>query len=90
MNTENWIVQTLSGDEWGYVKRLIINSVTRQISYADVIVASSGRLIRIPWEDIEVRNEGIKLRVSEGEVQTGARKPSGHNLAKTVSMDVWP
>jgi hypothetical protein len=90
MSTESWIVKTLGGDEWGFVKRLIINSVTRQISHADVIVAATGRLIRLPWESFEVRTEGIKLRISEGQVQVGARKPSDYKLAETVSMELWP
>jgi len=64
MSTENWIVHTLRGDEWGFVKRLIIDSATRRISHADVIVASTGRLIRVPWESFEVLNEEIRLRVS--------------------------
>ncbi len=90
MSTESWIVKTLGGDEWGFVKRLIINSVTRQISHADVIVAATGRLIRLPWDSFDVRTEGIKLRIPEGQAQVGGRKPSEAKLGDTVSMELWP
>lgn len=90
MRTESWIVKTLGGAEWGFVKRLIIDSVTRQISHADVILSESGRLIRIPWENFEVRDEGIILSVPEGQVNVNAIRPSGVGLANTVAMEVWP
>ena len=66
MSTENWIVKTLGGEEWGFVKRLIINSVTKQISHADVTLSDTGQLIRIPWERFEVRDEGIILACRKG------------------------
>lgn len=90
MNTECWIVKTLGGAEWGFVKRLIIDSVTRQISHADVILSETGRLIRIPWENFEVRDEGIILGMPEGQVHANAIKSSGVGLANTVAMEVWP
>jgi hypothetical protein len=90
MSTENWIVNSLGGEEWGFIKRLIINSATRQISHADVILSETGRLIRIPWESFEVRDEGISLCMPEGQVNTNARRPSGVGLADTVAMEVWP
>lgn len=90
MSTENWIVRTSCGDEWGFVKRLILNSGTKQISHADVIVADTGRLIRLPWESFDVAREGIKLRVSEGQVQTGALRPSDFKMAETIPMELWP
>ena len=49
MSTENWIVMTPGGAEWGFVKRLILDSGTKQISHADVILSETGRLIRPPW-----------------------------------------
>lgn len=90
MRTESWIVKTLGGAEWGFVKRLIIDSVTRQISHADVILSETGRLIRIPWENFEVRDEGIILSMPEGQVSANAIRPSGVGLANTVAMEVWP
>lgn len=90
MSTENWIVKTLGGEEWGFVKRLIIDSVTKQISHADVILSHTGRLIRIPWENFEVRDEGIKLSVPEGQADANAVRSGGVGLADTVAMEVWP
>jgi hypothetical protein len=90
MSTENWIVKTLGGEEWGFVKRLIIDSVTRQISHADVILSETGRLIRIPWESFEVRDEGIRLGIPEGQVNANAIRPNGVAGADTVAMEVWP
>jgi hypothetical protein len=90
MSTETWVVTTLSGEEWGFVKRLIIDSVTRQISHADVILSDTGRLIRIPWENFEVRDEGIKLSMPEGQVNANAIRPNGVGYAGSVAMEVWP
>ena len=90
MRTENWIVKTLDGQEWGFVKRLIINSVTRQISHADVILSETGRLIRIPWESIEVRDDGIYLKMPEGQMNANVIKLSGAELTDTVTIKVQP
>ena len=90
MRTENWIVKTLDGQERGFVKRLIINSFTMEISHADVILSENGRPIRIPWVSVEVRDEGIILRMPEGQVNTNAIRPSGVGLSYTVAMKVWP
>lgn len=89
MSTENWIVKTAGGDEWGFVKRLILDSVTRQISHADVILADTGRLIRLPWESFDVAREGIRLRASDGQAPTEAPTPD-FKRAETVSMELWP
>jgi hypothetical protein len=90
MSTETWIVKTLGGEEWGFVKRLILDSVTRQISHADVILSETGRLVRIPWENFEVRDEGLKVSMPEGQVDATAVRPSGRGLAGSVAMEVWP
>jgi hypothetical protein len=89
MSTENWMVKTAGGDEWGFVKRLILDSLTRQISHADVIVADTGRLIRLPWESFDVRKEGIRLRVPDGQVPTGAPRQD-LKRAEAVLMELWP
>jgi hypothetical protein len=90
MSTKNWIVKTLGGEEWGFVKRLVLDSVTRQISHADVILSETGQLIRIPWESFEVRDEGIILSKPEGQVNANAIRPSGVGLADAVAIEVWP
>ncbi len=90
MSTEHWIVKTVGGDEWGFVKRLILNPGTRQISHADVIVADTGRMIRLPWESFDVAKEGIRLRPSGGQVQRGEAGSSEFQMIETVSMELWP
>lgn len=90
MSSESWIVKTVGGKEWGFVKRLILDSVTKQISHADVILSDTGKLIRIPWENFEVRDEGIKLSVPEGQVCATAVRFVGVGLTNTVAMEVWP
>ncbi|SLM49948.1 protein of unknown function [Nitrospira japonica] len=70
MSIENWTVQTTNGQNWGYIKRLILDSDTREISHADVILAKTGRLIRLPWRSFEVRDGWIKLRISERPVRS--------------------
>ena len=49
MSIENWVVRTLEGQEWGFIKRLIMNSVTRKIKHADVVIVDSRKIVRIPW-----------------------------------------
>ncbi|MGQ0810611.1 MAG: hypothetical protein ACT4OO_05225 [Nitrospiraceae bacterium] len=90
MSTENWIVKTLGGEEWGFIKRLIIDSATRQISHADVILADTGRLMRIPWEHFELQNEGFRLGIPDGQANASAMRPSEVRLAGIVAMELWP
>jgi len=90
MSTENWVVKTSGGEEWGFVKRLILDSVTKQISFADVILSGTGRLIRIPWESFEVKTDGIRLGIPEGQVQVDLARSNGLAVAETVAMEVWP
>jgi hypothetical protein len=89
MSTETWVVKTPGGEEWGFVKRLILDSVTRQISHADVVLSGTGRLIRIPWESFEVQSDGIKLGIPEGQANTNFARPSEIGIAD-VAMEVWP
>jgi hypothetical protein len=90
MNTETWIVRTIGGEEWGFVKRLIIDPMTRQIKEADIILAETGKVIRIPWDNLDVQSEGIRLRVAQGDVHASATPPSEAGMATSVAMDLWP
>ncbi len=90
MGTQNWIVKNGRGNEWGLIKRLVINSGTRQIHYADVVVIRSGYIARIPWDSFEIRNEGITLRISEAQVADSGARAVEVTTGETVSMDVWP
>ena len=44
MGAQHWIVKNGGGHEWGLIKRLVINSGTRQINYADVFVIHTGHI----------------------------------------------
>jgi hypothetical protein len=91
MGAEHWIVRTPSGEEWGIIKRLIIDSTTRQIAYADVILGETGRVVQIPWENFKLQNERIVLGLQEGKVYVGAKDAvSPFGLAETVAKEVWP
>jgi len=90
MSSESWIVRTVGGEEWGFVKRLILDSVTKQISHADVVLSQTGRLMRIPWESFEVQNDGIKLGISERQAYANSARPRDMGMTEAVAMEVWP
>ncbi len=90
MGTQNWIVKNAGGREWGLIKRLVIDSGTRQINFADVVVIHSGDLIRIPWDSFEVQREGIRLRMTESQVVGSDVRVGDDMHGGVVSMDVWP
>jgi hypothetical protein len=90
MSAEHWIVRKPSGEEWGIIKRLIIDSATRQITYADVILGETGRLIQVPWESFTVQKEWIILSVLEERANTPVMDASRPTLDETVTMEVWP
>ena len=48
MGSDKWIVNNRAGGRVGLITRLILNSVTRQIGYADVVVIQTGHVARIP------------------------------------------
>jgi hypothetical protein len=90
MSAEHWIVRNPSGEEWGIIKRLIIDSTTRQITYADVILGETGRLIQVPWESLTVQKEWLILSMPEERADTPVLGASGLGLGETVTMEVWP
>ena len=89
MGTENWIVKKQNGDEWGLIKRLIIESATKQISYADVIVMETGRLVRVSWDSLLVQIDGIIISNPEGHVESRSVTTHGAQPSDTVAMEVW-
>lgn len=89
MSTESWIVRTLEGEEWGFVKRLIMDSVTRQIRHADVVLADTGKIVRVPWERFEFQNEDIRLGADYGGLCPNPVE-SEVEMAHTMAMDLWP
>ncbi|MER3423100.1 MAG: hypothetical protein C4293_07585 [Nitrospiraceae bacterium] len=90
MGVEHWIVKKPSGEEWGLIKRLIIDPATRQITYADVVRGDTGRLVRVPWESFDVQNERIILSIPEGQLHAKVMRASGWGLPEIVTMEVWP
>lgn len=89
MEAQNWIVKNGSGD-WGLIKRLVINSGTRQINYADVFVIHTARIARIPWDSFEISNEGITLNISEAQVAARGISTTEVPSGGVVSINVWP
>jgi hypothetical protein len=90
MNSNTWVVRTLGGEEWGFIKRLIIDPMTRQIKETDVILAKTGKVIRISWDNLDLQSEGIRLRIAQGEVHASPTPPSEATMATSLAMDLWP
>ncbi|HNA28351.1 MAG TPA: hypothetical protein PLI01_16205 [Nitrospira sp.] len=90
MGRDKWIVNNRAGEEWGLITRLILNSVTRQISYADVVVIQTGHVARIPWDGFEIREQGIILGMPETQVAVGNMVGPEISVGEGVAMDVWP
>jgi len=72
MSPEHWVVKTPTGEKCGYIKRLLIHSITKQITYADVILSATGQLARIPWEHLNVQGEQIMLSMPDDDVHAAA------------------
>lgn len=90
MSIENWVVRTLEGQEWGFIKRLIMDSVTRQIKHADVVIVDSGKIVRIPWERFQLQQEDIRLGADHREVNPSSIESCKGEPAHTMAMDLWP
>jgi hypothetical protein len=90
MGVEHWIVRKPSGEEWGIIKRLIIDPSTRQITYADVILGETGQLVRISWESFKLQQERITLSIPEGKLNGAVKHGPLFGKAETVAMEVWP
>ena len=90
MNSNTWVVRTLGGEEWGFIKRLIIDPMTRQIKETDVILAKTGKVIRISWDNLDLQSEGIRLRIAQGEVHANPTPSSEATMATSLAMDLWP
>ena len=62
MNQDNWTVKRVGGEELGCIRKLMIDAHTRQLSYADVVLTDTNRLVRFPWAEFDVRHDGIFLK----------------------------
>lgn len=85
MYTEDWVVKEPGGEEWGSIRNLIIDSKSRQLSYADVAVIQTNQVVRLPWTDIDVTPEGIFLKRTHTPLVNTA--PSSSN---PTSLDILP
>ena len=63
MDSGSWTVKTSGGEEFGHITKLIIDPTTRQVSYADIALADGHHIVRVPWKELEVKHDGIFLRV---------------------------
>jgi hypothetical protein len=84
MSTEDWIVKKLGGEEWGSIRNLIIDSDSRQLSYADIALTQTNEVVRLPWTDLEITHEGIFLKPTHMPLNTATC--SSH----PTSLDILP
>ncbi|WP_447979473.1 hypothetical protein [Candidatus Nitrospira bockiana] len=84
MSAGAWAVKKLGGEEWGHIRKLIIDPLTRQLSFADILVAQTKQVVRLPWSYLEVKQDGIFLKPA---TQSGATAmpPTDQSL---VALDV--
>ncbi|TXG84962.1 MAG: hypothetical protein E6R14_04735 [Thermomicrobiales bacterium] len=90
MGSDQWIVNNRAGEQWGLITRLILDTATRQINYADVVVIQTGLVARIPWDGFEIRDQGITLDMPEGQAVASSVLSSENRVAGGVAMEVWP
>lgn len=83
MNMDTWIVKNAGGEELGSIRKLIIDSNTRQLSYADVALTQTNQLVRLPWTELDVRHEGIFLKPTHLPLVNAVNCPS-----HAASLDV--
>lgn len=65
MSDECWAVKDARGEDLGTIKKFILDSRTRQISYADIVLAHTNQLVRVPWNVFEVADGLIRLRTTK-------------------------
>ena len=90
MNIDTWVVTTGRGEEWGCIKRLILDSSTKQICHADVVVADSGDIVRISWDELELQEQGFRLNSARGELDSVGGRSAPGKPTGTFAMDLWP
>ena len=83
MNMDAWMVKKAGGEELGCIRKLIIDSNTRQLSYADVALTHTNQLVRLPWTELDVRHEGIFLKPTHLPLVNAVNCPS-----HAASLDV--
>ena len=89
MAGQDWIIKKGS-DDWGLIKRLVINSGTKQINYVDVFVIHTASIARYPWDNFAISNEGITLSIPEAEAAAAGLATTEVPAGSVVSINVWP
>jgi hypothetical protein len=87
MSHAAWTVKSMNGKKLGFIKKLIIDSRTRQIAYADLALESSD-IIRIPWNILAVKNHGILLKVTKKELAAALSTARFEELPEPVTLEV--
>ena len=88
MSQESWTVKNETGKKLGFVKKLIIDSNTRQIAYADLLLAETGQVVRIPWSLLAVKDHGILLKATKEEIQTALSPVQSEEIPEPVTLEV--
>ncbi|MGH7233052.1 MAG: PRC-barrel domain-containing protein [Nitrospiraceae bacterium] len=84
---ETWTVKNRSGKKLGSIKKLIIDSKTRQIAYADLTLSDTNQVVRIPWGLLAVKNHGILLKATKEEI-TAALSLAHDEGSEPVTLEV--
>jgi hypothetical protein len=56
---ESWIVRNRTGEPLGMIRKLILDSRTGRVAYAEMTLARIEIVLRIPWRDLELDRDGI-------------------------------
>ena len=85
MTDSPWIVKTATGAFWGKIHRVIIDSTSRGIVSADVMLDGTGHFIRVPWTSLQIKNDDIVLAASETDIHTTMQASEG-SVPDTVTL----
>jgi hypothetical protein len=68
MSLDNWIVRNRTGEPLGMIRKLTLDMHTGRIAYAEMILAGSETVLRIPWRDLELDRNGIFLDATKDDI----------------------
>jgi len=88
MNVEWWPVIDARGKELGTVCRLIIDARTREITYAEVAIPTTYKLVRLPWSAFEVTNDTVVLNATKEQLSTLPAMNGASELSERLTMVV--
>ena len=88
MSQEAWTVKSLSGQTLGTIRKLIIDSRTGQIAFADLLRAETNETIRIPWAILPVEDHGIFLKAPQEELAMVLSSTHSEEIQKSVTLEI--